>query len=254
MSTGINSIRYDCAMSSPDVNLSFGEWLEDQIFSRGLTQVDLANAIGTSQSTVSAWVNNESVPRARSCDAIADALGIDRNEVRRRAGRRPVSEREGDIVLRPMPAIVEIRARSPKLSIGPGPVGSFANVPIVGALPADSSRWTYGIGDTFPVPSSLVRDLATPRLYIVSGDCMEPRIQDGDLVILDSRAEPQPGDAVAVRIGDDHTLKEWWPEDDDRHVLLRAIKSGYAPIRLDLRDENNEVLGVVKAWFRYGKA
>lgn len=127
-------------------------------------------------------------------------------------------------------------------------------LPVLGSLPADNLRLTFGIGETYPIPARRVQGLSSPAMYLVSGDCLLSRgLRTGDLVILDRDASPQPGDIVAVRAGDEHTLKEWWPDDDGLHVTLRATESGYRPIRIRLDDENNDLLGVARGWVRMGQ-
>lgn len=61
--------------------LTFGEWLDDRLRERRLTQTEFAALLDTSQSTVNAWVNNASRPTRRNVRAIADALSVDREEV-----------------------------------------------------------------------------------------------------------------------------------------------------------------------------
>lgn len=74
-----------------EIDVTFGEWLGDQLEARGLIQMDLAERTGFGTSTISRWLSDEITPRGPACDRIADALGIDRNVVRKRANRRGVS-------------------------------------------------------------------------------------------------------------------------------------------------------------------
>lgn len=71
-------------------DLTFGEWIEDQYKGRGWTQKYFASQIGVGSSAVSNWVTGRALPEEPICDDIAMVLGVDRNEVRRRAGREQV--------------------------------------------------------------------------------------------------------------------------------------------------------------------
>lgn len=71
------------------VNLTFGEWLADRLDERDLQQQELAALVGAEPSTVSNWVKGKTIPREPMCDRIAEELGLDPDEVRKRAGRRP---------------------------------------------------------------------------------------------------------------------------------------------------------------------
>jgi SOS-response transcriptional repressor LexA len=231
-----------------NIELSFGEWLQDHLVERDLRQQDLAELLGADQSSVSDWVNDKTKPGPRYCDAIAGALGLDRNEVRRRAGRRPVSVTGGR-----MGVEVGFEGRVQVGRTGDAAITEpVVFLPVLGPLPADSVRRTYGIGETYPMPASKVRDIQSPAMYVVSGDCLLSRgLRSGDLVLLDRRAAPRPGDIVAVRVGDDHTLKEWWPDEDGLHVTLRASEPGYRPTRIRLDDEGNELIGVYRGGMRW---
>jgi transcriptional regulator with XRE-family HTH domain len=78
-----------CYVNSMKQDISFGEWLEDQLKERGWTQVAFADAIDVARSTVNNWINNYKPPRRRACRHIADVLQIDENEVLVRAGYPP---------------------------------------------------------------------------------------------------------------------------------------------------------------------
>lgn len=67
---------------------SFGEWLVARMEERDLRQYQFAQMVGTSPTAVSAWVNGAKRPTRRSCWAIADALGISRDEVLIAAGHQ----------------------------------------------------------------------------------------------------------------------------------------------------------------------
>lgn len=81
----MNPNRYTTAMNT---NLSFGEWLEDELIRRGWQQSDLAEYLRMSESSISSWKSGTK-PRRTTCRRIAEALNIDENEVLYRAGRAP---------------------------------------------------------------------------------------------------------------------------------------------------------------------
>lgn len=57
-----------------------------------MNQATFARKVGASQSNVSQWLNDGSIPKPASIAKIADALGLDYNEVMRRSGRIPPDE------------------------------------------------------------------------------------------------------------------------------------------------------------------
>lgn len=68
-------------------DVTFGEWLWDELTQKQVSRKRLAEAAQVHVSTVSLWINNQTRPHAKHCDAVARVLNLPRNEVRRRAGR-----------------------------------------------------------------------------------------------------------------------------------------------------------------------
>jgi transcriptional regulator with XRE-family HTH domain len=75
---------------------SFSSWLRQQLRRHEWTQADLARKSGLSQGRISDWLNNKRRPSPASCDRLADALGVDLDDVLRRAGHRPGSPVDDD--------------------------------------------------------------------------------------------------------------------------------------------------------------
>lgn len=79
------------------VQLTFGEWLDDELNRRRIGRRDLARELEVDVSAIGLWIRGETRPLARHCDAIAQVLGVPPNEVRRRAGRKLLVESEAPI-------------------------------------------------------------------------------------------------------------------------------------------------------------
>lgn len=60
---------------------TFGELLRSRRADRGLTQSDLARALGVQQQAVNRWENDKDVPRRETVRAIARALEITGSEI-----------------------------------------------------------------------------------------------------------------------------------------------------------------------------
>src|SRR5688572_16376881 len=68
----------------------FGIWLRRQLARRdGMPQAQFARRAGVSPGTVSDWINGHRKPKAELADRIADALGVDTDEVLALLGVRP---------------------------------------------------------------------------------------------------------------------------------------------------------------------
>lgn len=236
--------RYDPPMNEKQGNqLEFREWLGDQMDRLGrLDQTEFANLVGVSQSSISDWLRGEGFPRRTSREKLAKATGRPIEEINRVIAYS--QRRAGDVSIRTPPG-VEVGTRvnivvEPTLE----PV-EVAYVPILGTAAAGDLRAYWGPGDLYPIVKSDLRGISRARLLVVSGHCMEPVINHGDLVVVDVDADPQLGNVVVVRVGDDVTLKEFWADDGDE-VILRPRNSAYDVIRVKKEDQGAALVGVVR--------
>lgn len=76
----------------------FGRWLQSQLDVRRWSQADFVRRSGVGKTSVSSWIAGHKLPDAQSCDKIAEALFLDRDEVLARAGLRPVEYDDSDVV------------------------------------------------------------------------------------------------------------------------------------------------------------
>lgn len=78
----------------------------------------------------------------------------------------------------------------------------------------------------------------------VSGECMQPKIEPGDIVIIDQDVTPQPGDVCLVEADGEWTLKRLYRSTAEG-VELRPDNAAFPAITIHQHDAR--VLGVVQA-------
>lgn len=75
-------------------------------------------------------------------------------------------------------------------------------------------------------------DLSRCYAMVVDGDCMEPEIKSGDLVVVDPTIEPKTGGIVVLFKAELHPQSEVdviWPYEDGRPIVKRFLgKRGWA--------------------------
>jgi repressor LexA len=83
----------------------------------------------------------------------------------------------------------------------------------------------------------------------VSGNSMiEDSIRDGDLVLVERRSNPSPGETVvAVLPGEIATLKRYYPQPDGR-VRLQPANASMDPILTDQVEVRGIVIGVIRRY------
>jgi phage repressor protein C with HTH and peptisase S24 domain len=83
----------------------------------------------------------------------------------------------------------------------------------------------------------VVRHLAKGNRYAIRviGDSMEPRIEDGDLVLVDYSKGPRPGNIVIALINGAAVVKEYLRQKG--RVILRSTNPKYSDIEIAETDQ-----------------
>jgi len=90
----------------------------------------------------------------------------------------------------------------------------------------------------------VVRHLAKENRYVirVKGDSMAPRIEDGDMILVDYAKEPRPGNIVVAAVNGGVVVKKYLRREG--RVVLKSMNSQYADIEIKETDQF-EFKGVV---------
>lgn len=161
------------------------------------TQIDLAEYLGVSKSTVSMWVNGVRVPRMARIDAMARFFGVNRSDI-----MEPWGEPH---------------------SAGSVSIPVYARV--AAGLPFEAVE---DIIDREEIPEALSQQGTYYGLRIW-GDSMEPRMKKGDVVIVRKQTTADDGDIVIATInGTDATCKRFRKYADG--IALISNNPAYPPM------------------------
>ena len=85
-------------------------------------------------------------------------------------------------------------------------------------------------------------------LRVRGNSMIEDSIRDGDLVLVERRSNPAPGETVvAVLPGESATLKRFYPEPDGR-FRLQPANAALEPILVDQVEIRGVVIGVIRRY------
>lgn len=147
---------------------------------RGLTQQDIAEAVGVSKVAVGQWESGKSIPRRENLEALSKRYGISIGEL--------YGEQHIEYDSHPLPT----GARRP--------VGRSGFVPMrrLGKTHAGGAVEEIVDEGTVEVPAHVAE--MHPRGFVLSveGDCMDRAYPDGCVVLVDPDAEPWNGCAVVA--------------------------------------------------------
>ena len=186
----------------------------------GLTQLDVANAVGVSEATVSRWESGDIANMKRSrIAALASVLKISPSIIMG-WNENPEIRLPSDDIIIPMPAMRKIPL-----------VGSIAcGTPILAEENCEGE---------VDVPDHVRADFALR----CKGDSMiNARIFDGDIVYIRQQESVEHGEIAAVIIDDEATLKRVYLYED--HISLEAENPQYRPLVYWEAEMNNvRILG-----------
>lgn len=188
-------------------------YLADRRKELGLTQREVADAVGVSEATVSRWESGEIANMRR--DKIASLAST----------------------LRSSTNFIMTGAKDADDIIPPGfqPMPEMQTVPIVGRI---------ACGEPITAEENIDGETSVPESWratfclMCEGDSMAPRIQDGDLVAIRKQEEVENGEIAAVRIDSEATLKHVYLYPN--YIELRPENPAYESI-IKIGEEMNEV-------------
>lgn len=198
--------------------VSFATVIKQLRKERGLTQDQLAALLGVSRSTIGMYETGSREPDFETSEAIADVFNVDMDYL---MGRSNV-ERQFPVTAPPIPS-------------GFDPLPDMEEIPLVGRI---------ACGEPITAEENLEGYVSAPAMWhatfalLCRGDSMEPTICDGDLVAIKKDVQIENGQIVAVRIGDEATLKRVYIHKD--YIELRPENSAYTSIILR-KEEISEV-------------
>ena len=203
------------------LDLTLGDKIRDARKAAGLTQKQLADKIGCSNTSISNWEKGVSNPDPDTIQNLCWALGVQPNYFFSVDG----------------PAETIVR--------GAVPVPVMRAVPLLGAIACgDPILAEQNIEGFLAMPDNVAADFC----LLCKGDSMiNARIFDGDIVYIRQQESVENGEIAAVLIDNEATLKRVRLFED--HVSLEPENPQYRPIVLWNEDMNSiRILGKAVAF------
>jgi repressor LexA len=119
---------------------------------------------------------------------------------------------------------------------------------LVGRVAAGTPIEAIEEHDSISVPEEFVRRENTFCLLVKGESMVDEGIRDGDYIIVEERGGANPGDTIVALIGDEATVKKYYPNEDGT-VRLQPANPSMQPIFV-AADELN-IRGVVVGLMRH---
>ncbi|KHO63394.1 SOS-response transcriptional repressors (RecA-mediated autopeptidases) [Thermoanaerobacter sp. YS13] len=194
---------------------------------KGISQNELAKALGLTQQAISAYENGLREPDLETLNKIANYFNVSIDYL---LGRTDI--RNSDILTKA--GLVEFDK------------SKTVPIPIIGSVRAGTNgilayEEILGVEN---VEQDIIKDEAKYFFLQVKGDSMYPEIKEGDLVLVRQQSDVESGDiAVVIINGDEGIVKKVIKK--DHSIVLYSINPVYEPIIIT-NPEELIIVGKVK--------
>ena len=166
------------------------------------TQSDLARDLKINKATVSSWYNGTRIPRPEAIDLLCHYFNIKRSDLM-----------EDNAENRPMERTIPLGTKIPVLG------------KVAAGLPIEAIE---NVIDWEEIPNEIAKK-GEHFALVIKGDSMEPRMYDGDVVIVRKQNTAESGQIVIATVnGDDATCKRFMQYGDS--IGLVSLNSKYPPM------------------------
>lgn len=186
----------------------FSERLKELRLSKRLTLEQLGIKLGLSKSSINMYERGEREPSFENLEAIADYFNVDLDYL---LGKSDIKSK--------VPYTAKINA-----------IDRTTRIPVLGAVPAG-------------IPIEAIQDILdyeeiSPEMALsgdffalrIRGDSMEPKISDGDIVIIRRQETAENGETAVVMVnGNDATVKRFYKNESG--VTLISTNPNYPPFQ-----------------------
>lgn len=196
----------------------------------GMNQTEIASALGVSKSSVAMWETGKRLPSPELYEQIADYFNVDMDYIYGRTScRRKIAyDVSGNEYI--------------------SSASSAVTIPVLGrvaaGIPLTASEY---IVDTEEIPAAMAADGEYFGLMI-KGDSMEPKISNGDVVIVRKQEDADDGDIVIALVnGDDAVCKRLKKYNDG--ISLLSNNPSYEPMyfnNAEIVEKPVQIIGKVK--------
>lgn len=187
---------------------------------KGMSQLDLANAIGTTQQQVAKWESGKIDPRISSLKKIREALGVSLSYL---------------LGMADDPSFVSVVS------------SDTVPVPVLGRIAAGTPRAAFSQSDDYhDTQRGLVASHPHAFWLVVAGNSMNRLFPEGALVLVDPDAEVRSGDVAAIFVnGDDATIKRVYFEDGTVRLHPESWDPEYRDRTIDPSDPDAPAVRVI---------
>ncbi len=218
-----------------------GEMVDSALRKKGMTQEELAEKIGRSQTLISRFISGVSIADT-TAQAIAKALDIDANELIQLIQRDKLERGMRKLKAQYVPVLGEEETEdllSDKKNVDVGHVGIVPDVPLLNSYDQNPEK-----AERYIVPTGVQLDENKSFALRVGGKSMtDDKIDEGDIILVDTGAEITDKNRILVVRNGQQELREYQKVGD--LVLLQSRTITDVPTVIPSQDKDTKIIGRV---------
>lgn len=197
-------------MSDTDIKRIFSKNLKYYMDKKGLTNVELSNILGVSESTVGKWLLEKAIPRMGVIEKLSHYFDVPKSSLlEERKNTTPTTDYSKY-------GLISLENRRTK------------KVPILGDIACGTPIYAE---ETYDDYVEVEEDIKVDFALRAKGDSMiGDNIVDGDIVLVKKTSMVDPHEIAVVVIEDEATLKRVKYDKDGNVIVLIASNPNVAPI------------------------
>lgn len=216
-----------------------GEIVKKALADKNMTQSELARKIGKDQTLISRFITGQPISDT-TARAIAEALDLDFEELRvhLQRDRFELQREKFGTKFKEVIDVKEPLSSETEAQVAHVAEVSTLEIPLLDSIPdLDNRQWRES-DQNYIVPQNVKLDADNSFAIKVSGESMvDDVISEGDIVIIDTKAEIRNGDRVLVKIIGKSSLKKIHLGQGENIVLQSPADSKEPFIFLSPKDD-----------------
>ena len=221
-----------------------GEMVKAAIRAKGITQAELARKIGRDQTLISRYLSGQIEVSDKAARPIAEALDMNFEELLRQLQRDRLTRRKEKYEAEFKEVLDEDKGADEKqvYNVGGVTLAEFAVIPMLNSVPVSADAWREEEGRRYALPHDAPVDAERSfAVKISSKDMADDKVDEGDIVVIDTGAKVHDGDIVLAIVKQKPMLRRIYRTGDT--TVLQASGECAEPVVFLSRKDDFEIVG-----------
>ena len=218
-----------------------GEMVKKALEDKKMSQAELAEKIGRNQALISRYLSGQIEVSDKAARSIAEVLDMDFEGLHRQLQRDRLERRMQNLAAE----FKDVLDEEGKANIGAAILvesSDIVTVPMLDSVPVRAHGWSEEGNRRYALPPDVKVDAENSFAVKVSDKNMAgDKVDEGDIIVVDSGAEARDGDVVLAIVGGEPLLRKIYHSGET--VVLQASGDHAEPVVFLSQKDDFEIVG-----------